>query len=223
MELFRKVMVCVFIFLIAGCSHREFLESKSLTESVWEQSSYQEKIKGFYVDEKASMLLILGEQFSYVINCDDLLCDYAKASREIDINLEIFDLKLVEGGLVKGKLLIKPYSTYPTPHYSDFSDKELINKYIDLNVLETNDKGEIKYQSKGFNFEAKRYEIEGDFPFDVLEKPIVVNIKNVVPDSAIVKAGKISITPVTVIIDGVIFPIKLLSFAPYLLFYKHSI
>ncbi|WP_330960906.1 hypothetical protein [Photobacterium sp. 53610] len=190
MDWFRRSVVMLLIVSLTGCSG-------PLRTALWKEPYYDETISGFYLNPKEGVLLISGEKYSYIIQCESLLCDYAQASRQLEMKTSFWDLTLNPEGRVQGRVIFAPDIDLSRP-----IDPVLEKKYMDMGLLWKN-KGNLLKDSKDFLFTAKRYEVEGQLPFQVLENPLNIKIKTF--DTNLEKVGKMVVTPAAIVLDGVYF------------------
>lgn len=209
MKLIQQCIAIMLIFSLIGCNG-------PLRKSLWEKTYYEEKITGFYINEEDSVILISGEKFSYIIECDTKLCDLAQVSRDIEISTYFDDLTLMDDGIVTGEVRF-----YPAVETHKPIEQALFEQYQEAGLLKKTSSGEVIEKPQKIMFEAKRYNVEGTLPFEVLEKPIDTRI--LVPDSTIEHAGKMVITPAAIVLDSAyilaITPFALLYFSAYMLSY----
>lgn len=166
--------IVVFILFLSGC-----------TSQLWQSPRYEEKITGFYATEEQELLLVTGEKYSYVFEATDQLKNAVNISRQIEFNPFYTNFKVDEENNITGKLELMTYNA---------ADKE---RLLELGYP----KDEYGNINLTFNLTGKRYVVEGEYPFKKLEDDHYVMVE--VPESGVVKAGKIIITPGAVAIDAV--------------------
>ncbi|KDM93538.1 hypothetical protein [Photobacterium galatheae] len=190
MDWFRRSVVMLLIVTLTGCSG-------PLRTGLWKEPYYDETISGFYLNPKEGVLLISGEKYSYIIQCESLLCDYAQASRQLEMKTSFWGLTLNPEGMVQGSVSFEPDVDLSRP-----IDPVLEKKYRDMRLLWIKH-GSLVENRLDFSFAAKRYEVEGKLPFQVLETPLNIKIKTF--DTNLEKVGKMVVTPVAIVLDGVYF------------------
>ncbi|MDO6708595.1 hypothetical protein [Photobacterium sp. 1_MG-2023] len=188
MDWFRRSFVMLFIVTLAGCSG-------PLNSALWKASSYQETIRGFYLNPKDRVMLISGEKYNYVIQCDSQLCNAAQASRHLEMKTTFGELSLMPNGVVYGEVTFSPAGGDVPP-----SDPVWVRRYMDMGLLYK--KNGYHWKKQTFSFQAKPYVMEGVLPFEVLQYPLTTTVR--VADPMIETVGKMVVTPAAVILDGVI-------------------
>ncbi|MCH2175360.1 MAG: hypothetical protein MK193_06490 [Lentisphaeria bacterium] len=162
------------LLLLSGC-----------TSQLWQPPSYEEKITGFYFTDEKGLLLVTGQKYSYVFEASDLLKNSLEISRIIEFYPRYTNFKLDQQNNVTGKLELNALNT---------SDKATLREL----GFPKDEFGNIELI---FDLNGKRYEVEGNYPFQKLEGDHYVIVET--PESGVSKIGKILVTPVAVAIDAV--------------------
>ncbi|MEZ9595178.1 hypothetical protein AB4298_11085 [Shewanella sp. 10N.261.52.F9] len=167
-------LLILFTLIMSGC-----------TSQVWQAPSYEERVTGFYATQENALLLVTGQNYSYVFEASDLLIKSLKISRTIEFYPRYESFKLDKENNVSGKLELITHNT---------SDKQTLREL----GFPQDEYGNIDLT---FNLRGKRYKVEGNYPFQKLEDEHYVLVET--PESGLSKAGKIVVTPGAVAIDTV--------------------
>ena len=170
----KSILVILIVLFISGC-----------TSQVWMPPSYEERITGFYATAENGLLLVTGEEYSYVFEANELLAKSLEISREIEFYPRYKNFKLDKNNNITGYLEL---ITHNVP------DKQKLREL----GFPQDEYGNIELS---FNLKGKRYEVDGDYPFQKLEDNHYVVVET--PESGVLKAGKIVVTPGAVLIDAV--------------------
>ncbi|MDK1286809.1 hypothetical protein [Pseudoalteromonas umbrosa] len=154
------------------------------TAQLWHSPSYQEKVTGFYAASDKKLLLITGTKYSYVFEAGDLLTSSLEVSRHIEFIPTYSGFKIDRNNQLTGTLKL-------------VSNRVADKKMLAVNNIPFDQHGNVALE---FNLKGKRYDVEGDFPFQTLADDHYVVIE--MPESGVTRVGKIVVTPVAVAIDA---------------------
>lgn len=113
MYLFKKIIIIALIFFTIGCASQSSINNSNYNR-LWGDKYYQETIKGVYIDDNYSRLILLGGKHSYIINSNELMSSYLETKEFIDIRFNLASLVLDENSLLKGKLSLSGMTQVPT-------------------------------------------------------------------------------------------------------------
>ncbi|KID56620.1 hypothetical protein JF50_11860 [Pseudoalteromonas luteoviolacea] len=165
--------IFIMILLVSGC-----------TSQLWQPPSYKERVTGFYAQEQARLLLIAGEQYSYVFTVSDVLIKSLQLSREMELIPHYSVFKLDEDNHIRGTFKLT-------------SNKTEDNKVLKEQGFPVDKYGNVVLE---FELKGKRYTAQGDYPFQRLASAHHVVVET--PESGASTAGKIIVTPLTIAIDA---------------------
>ena len=171
--MYCRVFFIAFIFL-TGC-----------TSQLWKTPNYHERITGYYGVKDKDLLIVTGEQFSYVFEASEQFKSVLAESRKTEFSPRYEAFRLNEDNTVTGVLTLFVYKPQDVARLAKLGFKK-----------DKSGNMKIDFQLKG-----KRYKVEGNFPFEQLEDEHFVRVET--PESGIAKAGKIIATPATVTIDAI--------------------
>lgn len=157
----------------------------SCTSALWQKPHYEERILGFYFATQESLLIVEGQNYSYVFDSNPQLQQVLLASRNMEFSPQYRHFRLDKTNNMNGQLRLTSYKE---------SDKQTLTQL----GFTPNKYGQLE---KTFDLQGKRYVVEGNFPFQRLQDEHFLSIET--PESATAKAGKIIATPATVTIDAV--------------------
>lgn len=197
------------VFILTQCTNGPIMEK------LWAKKSYQEKILGFYIDQSASFMMIHAQRYSYIIPCQHQLCPIAQASRQVAIKPHLTNLELHTDGQLSGIVTFYPLSGQALQKASE----KTIRIYQQLKLVKERSSGYLIQTPTKHTFTAKTYKIDGSLPFENLDQPIEVEVKE--QDSTLKKVGKITVSPAAIIIDTIAVPIVTLVAIPYWV-HKHA-
>jgi hypothetical protein len=169
--MFFRLFLIISVFL-SGC-----------TSQLWQAPSYDEKITGFFGVKEKELVIVAGQKYSYVFEASVKFKAVLTESRTNEFNPIYRKFRLDKNNNVTGHLSLVSYKSTDKQKLRELGFVE--DKYGNM---------EINFQLKG-----KRYEVEGEYPFEKLEDDHYVLVET--PENGIAKAGKIVVTPVTIAID----------------------
>ncbi|MCG9731862.1 hypothetical protein L1D44_18905 [Shewanella sp. Isolate13] len=168
---FRSLLICA--ILLAGCTSR-----------LWQPPSYDEKVTGFYGVKDKEILIVTGQEYSYIFDASDQFKDVLKASRKVDLRPKYTKFKIDSDNNVTGHLRLLSYN----------SDDKSVLSNLGFN------ENEFGNMEMNISLKGQRYIVEGDFPFEKLEDDHYVKVE--IPENGIATVGKIIVTPAAVTIDA---------------------
>lgn len=219
MYLFKKIIIIIaLIFFTIGCASQSSINNSNYNR-LWGDKYYQETIKGVYIDDDYSRLILLGGKHSYIINSNELMSSYLETKEFIDIRFNLASLVLDENSLLKGKLSLSGMTQVPTHVDSELTSKlerlGIIQYYDHTGLISGVESTGWRLIPRDFYFESELYEVDGELPFKMLDTPLYVKIQSLIPDSTAVKVGKILVTPFSIILDGVVVLFHYIAIIPY--------
>lgn len=170
---FGVVLVCG---LLTGC-----------TSQVWQQPSYEEWLTGFYGVENEDFVIVTGQRYSYVLDADSRFQQVLQLSRDVEFRPAYQNFYVDEDNQVTGTF--KLMTTSP-----DNSEG-----LAELGFTRLSERSQLMQTE--FNLTGRRFEVEGDYPFEMLESPHFVRVY--VPVSGTRQIGRIIATPFAVTIDAI--------------------
>lgn len=175
----RRTLVCIIPILVAlsGCTYQ-----------LWAPNSFQERIEGFYLHPERDQLLVAGNSRAYRFDIDDSFKRILVLSRKIEFRPWFRDFRIDEKGNVSGE--IKLYAG--------------VSKLPDEKLRELKDLGFSGTESLSYSrpLKGKVYKLDGDLPFQTLDREYVVQVER--PSTGFETVGRIVATPVAVAYDGAV-------------------
>lgn len=155
------------------------------TPSMWQASpTYQETVTGIFVAKDDNTLFVSGREYAY----------------RFDIDSEFKELLVTHD---ESNLFV---------HKMDFSvdEQNKISGEVDLVILESSVSSSVK-QVYSVELSGERYQIQGNFAYIELDRPLILKIER--PNKSFDTVKKIVATPATVAYDAVTVPIVAVVFA----------
>lgn len=193
--MFYRVLFLSIIIALSGC-----------TSKLWKTPGYTEEVTGFFGVKDKDILIVTGQKYKYVFETDDQFKTVLAASSSIELKPEYREFKLDEDNNVTGYLRLVSYHPTDKQKLSELGFVE--GKYGDT---------QINFQLKG-----KRYQVEGELPFEKHDNGYFVWVET--PESGIAKVGKIVATPATLTFDSIVVISTVIVFViPWILHSRYQV
>lgn len=154
------------------------------TSQMWQAPTYQEKILGYYGAKEEKLLIVEGEEYSYIFEATQQLIDVLVASRTQPFDPYYSDFKVDENNNVRGNFELIARGN---------PDKEQLRK---MGFFEN----KFKNMVMRVPLTGKIYKLEGEIPLEKLKTDHFVLVQT--PETGLSTLGKVVATPATLTIDA---------------------
>ncbi|WP_038881873.1 MULTISPECIES: hypothetical protein [Vibrio] len=175
-----KTLLLFIALFLSGC-----------TTALWAPEYKQEMIDGFYVKSDSGELFVTASSSAYLFKINKNLGEALTLSREVDFFPSFNDFELRKDNTIVGTVSLTLLSDEPT--------LELESQLLSLGFRKDALLKKFRLTEK---VTGKRFIVEGDLPLDKLETSQRISIAQ--PSTFSEAAGKIVVTPATIIIDSVV-------------------
>lgn len=181
------IVSSLILLTTAGCFTQKLIESAFYT------GKYQEVVTSFLITEDKSKLVLLGEKYHYIFDADVSMVKILNSSCLPLISVYFTDLRVKKDNRITGNFTLTLASSATDEQKKSAMDVGFAYDGEKLFMEMSGKLDGIRYSATGFAGVPLSYRTNGPYYLDIVEETAELNI-----------AGKILLTPIAVLADGVL-------------------